>query len=103
MKINDYKIGGKIEVNDKMQEKYSYFLNSDFGKSSKGFHQFGFYHPELTPPEMLNYGIFEGKYLNDCENEIPEERFFDSRYKRSEKQNVELNILKIKSRLSLNH
>ncbi|WNE41910.1 MAG: hypothetical protein AD073_000245 [Mycoplasmataceae bacterium] len=102
MKTNDYKIGEKIEVNDKMQKNYSYFLNSDFGKSSKDFHQFGFY-PELTPPEMLNYGIFEGKYLNDCENEFPEEWFFDSRHKRSKKQNSELNFFKIKSRLSLNH
>jgi len=52
---------------------------------------------------MLNYGIFEGKYLNDCQNEFPEEWFLTSQHKRSVKSNSKINYFKIKSRLSLSH
>ena len=70
MQIKDYIIGKKIAVNDKMQKNYSYIIEQQFGEKASDFHQLGFY-PELTPQQILNYGVFEGKYLNDCENEFP--------------------------------
>jgi hypothetical protein len=72
MEMIDYKIGNKIVVNDKMQKDYHYFLSKAVGKLAEDFHQFDFF-PELTPEQMLSYGVFEGKYLNDCESEFPNE------------------------------
>lgn len=100
MNINDYVVGKVISVNDRMQNCYSYILSSKFGHLAEDFHQFEFF-PQLSPLEMLNYGVFEGKYLNDCLNEFPDEWFIESEKKRSNYSNVSLNYFKIKSRMSL--
>jgi hypothetical protein len=100
MEMIDYKIGNKIVVNDKMQKDYHYFLSKAVGKLAEDFHQFDFF-PELTPEQMLSYGVFEGKYLNDCESEFPNEWFLRSQHKRSLTANLKLNFFKVKSRLSL--
>jgi len=55
-----------IKVNDLMQQQYSYQLTEDEGKN---FHPD--FKPELSPAEMLELGVFGGKYLNDCRNEFP--------------------------------
>ena len=55
------KSGKIIEVNDKMQAGYSYYLSAKVGKSfSEDFSPF------YTPAQMLEMGVFEGKYCNDC-------------------------------------
>jgi hypothetical protein len=47
-----------IVVNDKMQSGYSYVLTEPIGKN------FGLdFKPALTPKEMLNLGVFGGKYM----------------------------------------
>lgn len=49
-----------------MQHDYQYHLVEPAGENFAPD-----FKPELTPVEMLNMGIFEGKYLNDCRNEFP--------------------------------
>jgi hypothetical protein len=55
-----------VAVNDLMQAGYSYLLAEPEGK---GFHPD--FRPELTPPELLEMGIFGGKYMTDCGGEFP--------------------------------
>jgi hypothetical protein len=55
-----------IIVNDKMQKSYKYELTQTIGKNfDKDFN------PELSPKEMLELGIFGGKYMTDCRKEFP--------------------------------
>jgi hypothetical protein len=61
---------GKVVVNDLMQKKYVYYLTEPEGKN---FHPE--FKPELTPKEMLELGVFGGKYMTDCQNEFPKEWF----------------------------
>jgi hypothetical protein len=55
-----------VVVNDKMQHGYRYELSAPAGR---GFDpQF---RPELTPKQMLELGVFCGKYFTDCRDEFP--------------------------------
>jgi hypothetical protein len=56
----------KIVVNDKMQKGYSYFLTEPVGKNFDPD-----FNPELTPKEMLELGVFGGKYMTDTKKEFP--------------------------------
>jgi hypothetical protein len=95
--ISLYKPGLRLRINDKMQKNYSYTLKAPYGASfDKEFT------PELSPQEMLELGIFEGKYLNDCYKEFPKEWFLKSLDKLSpDKPDIQVNRFQIKSRLSL--
>lgn len=55
-----------IIVNDKMQKKFRYYLTEPAGKN---FHPE--FKPQLTPKEMLEMGVFGGKYMTDCQKEFP--------------------------------
>lgn len=59
-------------VNNKMQKKYTYYLTEPVGK-----HFDPSFKPELTPKQMLESGIFGGKYFNDVAmtDEYPREWF----------------------------
>jgi len=59
-----------IIVNDKMQTGYCYELTEPAGKNFDIE-----FKPELTPKEMLELGIFGGKYMTDCRNEFPRSWF----------------------------
>jgi hypothetical protein len=59
-----------VVVNDRMQTNYFYFLTESIGEN---FHPR--FHPELTPKEMLELGVFGGKYMTDCTAEFPSEWF----------------------------
>ena len=64
----------KIIVNDLMQTDYIYYRTEPVGEN---FHpEFA---PELTPKEMLEMGVFGGKYLTDCQEELPESWFVSAR------------------------
>src|ERR1051325_6618483 len=56
----------RVEVNDLMQKRYVYFRTKPIGR---GFRP-GFT-PELTPAQMLQLGVFGGKYMTDCRKEFP--------------------------------
>ena len=62
--------GTKVVVNDLMQQAYVYYLTEPAGKN---FHLD--FKPELTPKQMLQLGVFGGKYMTDCRTEFPEDWF----------------------------
>jgi hypothetical protein len=49
-----------------MQQGYAYLRTEPPGRN---FHPD--FRPELTPKEMLELGVFGGKYLTDCREEFP--------------------------------
>ena len=78
-----------IIVNDKMQKGYSYVLEEPMGEN---FHVD--FKPELTPKEMLELGVFGGKYLNDCKDEFPSDWFTDAKLS-PEKKDTTLNFFSV--------
>ncbi|MCF7856674.1 hypothetical protein K9N08_03945, partial [Candidatus Gracilibacteria bacterium] len=60
----------RVVVHDKMQRHYEYFLTEPTGRN---FHPD--FKPELTPKEMLQLGVFGGKYMTDCRDEFPKSWF----------------------------
>ena len=60
----------KIFVSDKMQKKYTYVLSQPVGENFDPE-----FKPDLTPKEMLELGVFGGRYLRDCRDEFPKEWF----------------------------
>ena len=84
-----------IIVNDKMQQNYTYDLVESMGVNFDGD-----FNPELSPKQMLEMGVFEGHYLNDCQDEFPKDWFLNAKVSSLE-PNIECNYFKIKSRQSL--
>ena len=64
----------RVVVNDKMQRKYVYYRTEPVGKN---FHPD--FKPQLTPKQMLELGVFGGKYMTDCADEFPEDWFDDAK------------------------
>lgn len=63
-----------VEVNDSMQQGYSYPLLVPEGKEFAPE-----FKPELTPKEMLELGVFGGKYMTDCQDEFPADWFVNAK------------------------
>lgn len=81
--------GEKIIVEDRMQQGYSYILSQPEGKNfDPGFK------PELTPKEMLELGVFGGKYMTDCRAEFPADWFVSAKLSPDKAKN-ELNYFLI--------
>ena len=59
-----------VTVNDKMQRGYRYRLAAPVGR-----HFDPQFTPELTPAQMLQLGVFGGKYMTDCRKEFPKSWF----------------------------
>ena len=59
-------MGTIVQVNDTMQRNYSYTLTEPEGCNFAPA-----FKPELTPSQMLEFGVFGGKYLTDCTAEFP--------------------------------
>lgn len=60
----------KIHVQDLMQPSYTYDCMAPMGTNFDPR-----FKPELTPQEMLELGVFGGKYMTDCVNEFPSSWF----------------------------
>ena len=57
------------------------------------------FNPDLSPKQMLQYGVFGGSYLGNTIEEYPKSCF--SKAKLSKKFDVKLNYFQIKSGLTL--
>ena len=57
-----------------MQMGYVYFLTEQAGKN---FHSE--FRPQLSPKQMLELGVFGGKYMSDCTSEFPVDWFEKAR------------------------
>lgn len=77
-----------------MQSGYAYKITAPAGRNFDPA-----FTPHFTPREMLEHGVFEGKYMNDCRNEFPANWFKNA--KLSDMPNPSLNCFGIKSRQSL--
>ncbi len=86
----------KVIVNDLMQKNYVYYLTEPIGKN---FHPD--FIPELTPKQMLELGVFGGKYMTDCKKEFPKD-WFEKAKLCHEFHNLELNFFKVNASQPLN-
>jgi hypothetical protein len=75
----------RVVVTDLMQHGYEYLLTEPAGRN---FH--ADFKPELTPWELLELGVFGGKYMTDCGDEFPEAWFVHAKLC-SEKHDPALN------------
>jgi len=60
----------QVIVNDRMQKGYRYTLTRPIGRDFDRE-----FKPELTPKQMLELGVFGGKYITDCRQEFPRSWF----------------------------
>lgn len=84
-----FKKGARIKVKDLMQKDYVYVLQEPVGKNFDPE-----FKPELTPKEMLELGVFGGKYMTDCRKEFPESWFKNAKLCH-EKHDPKLNYFKV--------
>ena len=85
----------KIVVNDLFQKGYTYYLTEPMGKNFDPE-----FKPELTPKEMLELGVFGGKYMNDCKKEFPKEWFANAKLS-PQKKDISLNYFGVDASLPL--
>lgn len=80
-----------VTVNDKMQKNYKYELVIPIGKNFDPE-----FKPQLTPKEMLELGVFSGKYMNDCQKEFPKSWFVKAKLSKG-KSDSKLNFFRVRA------
>lgn len=83
-----------IQIDDKMQ-KGAYELTEKTGKNFDPE-----FKPELSPKELLELGVFGGKYMTDCKNEFPSDWFENAKLS-PEKKDISLNYYHVDASLPL--
>jgi hypothetical protein len=78
-----------ITVRDRMQEGYTYTLTEEPGQNFDPE-----FKPGLTPAQMLELGVFGGKYMTDCQAEFPAAWFAHAKLS-TERANPTLNFFKV--------
>ena len=86
---------GEIVVDDKMQQGYRYVLTAPMGRDFDPE-----FKPELTPREMLELGVFAGKYMTDCRDEFPADWFANAKLS-PERRDPSVNFFGIDASLPL--
>jgi hypothetical protein len=71
----------RVVVHDRMQHGDIYYLTERAGKNFAPA-----FTPELTPKQMLQLGVFGGKYMTDCRDEFPPDWFTRARLARGRRQ-----------------
>lgn len=84
-----------MQVHDKMQKGYEYELVEPMGK-----HFDPRFKPQLTPKQMLELGVFGGRYLRDCASEFPKDWFTHAKFAK-DKHDKSLNYFKVDASLPL--
>jgi hypothetical protein len=93
-RIDQHRVGDTIIVTDRMQSGYSYVISAPPGaRFAPDFK------PVFSPKKMLELGVFEGKYCNDCRPELPDDWFENARI--ADRPDPSLNCFGIKSRQPL--
>jgi len=87
----------EVIVNDKMQTGYRYFLTEPAGRNFDPE-----FEPELTPKQMLELGVFGGKYMTDCRDEFPKSWFTNAKLS-PEKRDAQLNWFKVNASKPLSY
>ena len=64
-----------ISVNDKTQKGYKYKLTELIGRNFSPE-----FKPEISPKEMLELGVFGGRYMRDCKKEFPNDWFKKAKF-----------------------
>ena len=65
----------QIIIHDKMQKDYRYQLTAPVGKNFDPE-----FKPQLTPQQMLELGVFGGRYMRDCRKEFPASWFLKAKF-----------------------
>jgi hypothetical protein len=78
-----------VVVNDRMQTGHVYIRTEPPGRN---FHPD--FKPELTPKQMLELGVFGGRYLTDCRAEFPRSWFARAKLC-PERHDPKLNFFKV--------
>ena len=79
----------EIIVNDKMQKNYTYELTEPTGKNFDPK-----FKPELTPKQILEFGVFGAKHMNDCKKEFSK-NWLEKTKLNPNKQDPQLNYFKV--------
>lgn len=85
----------RIVVNDLMQKNYSYTLTQPIGENF-----YPEFCPDLSPKQMLEMGVFGGKYMTDCQEEFPRD-WFEKAKLCHEKHDPKLNLFGVNASQSL--
>lgn len=84
-----------VIVRDKMQKGYKYSLMMPIGKKFDPI-----FTPDLSPKQMLEMGVFGGKYMTDCRKEFPKSWFTKAKLS-PEGKNPKLNFFSVDASQSL--
>ena len=84
-----------VVVNDTMQRGYAYDRTQPIGRNFDPA-----FAPELTPKQMLELGVFGGKYMTDCRREFPASWFRRAKLSVS-RRDPRLNFFKVNASLPL--